>query len=91
MVKPVNIFDATDTDDDTETTPEEIVIEQFALFLVEKAKVMAANKAKFPRLPTKDYLMEEIADVLDDEEWSPDDVARLSSLFFCLLATSEET
>jgi hypothetical protein len=91
MVKPANPFNTLSEpeDEDEPPTPEEIVIDQFALFLQEKAKIMAANKATFPHLPTKDYLMEEISEMLEDERWSPEDIAHISSLFFCLLATEE--
>lgn len=63
------------------------LIEDFAAFLSEKAKAVHQNALanQTISLPNQDWLMEEIGELLDKENWDEKDVAKLSSLFFFLM------
>lgn len=78
-------------------TPNEL-IEDFSSFLKARAKALyERSKADpktvgdlfIPKLPTPEWTMDEIAVLLDKDKWDSADIARLSALFFFLLAGPE--
>lgn len=77
-------------------TPPEVVSD-FAALLIARARTINATPSPpetfdglvRPPIPLVPWLMDEITTLLDKEEWTPVDTARLSSLFFFLLVRSE--
>lgn len=65
------------------------VVDEFADFLKNRAKTLYERTItpgdSTPPLPKTDWLMSEIGELIDKDEWDSADIARLSALFFFLL------
>jgi len=68
----------------------EKTVRDYAVFLQTRAAEMASEAEAdkvFQSSENKQWLLDEIEKLMDNDDWDEDDVSRMSALFFFLLTT----
>lgn len=73
----------------------EKLINEFAEFLAHRARTILAEdkeNAKFFQIPeNRDWLMDQIDALQEQDEWNEQDASRLSSMYFFLLTSGSDS
>lgn len=80
------MFEDFDPANSKRTKERDKLLEKFAVYLAERAQAMPTSLRELVDEP---WLMEQIDDLLDEEEWTAPDMAKLAALFLLALALPE--